>query len=562
MNANSADTDPGISDYLLAFRRRLPRMVMIAAVVIVAALVLAFGIPPVYTSRSTILFESPDVPTNIVQTTITAEREEYINNISKRVVREENLRPLVEKFGLFGADGLSIEERIDKTRDAIAVDSVLEESAAKRRASLSDLTIGFTVSFSYFDPVIAQQATRDLANMHIQENVATRTEAAAATAQFLSKDSDKLAQEIAAAEQALTSFKSENAQFLPEVKAAMQNQLDRSEGDAAQLQQSYQALEEREIFLKAQLAQVPARVVAAQGTQNVDPRARLDDLQAEYVRLSSMYSPEHPDIIRLKRAIAQASSQAGVTSPVIEIADNLVAREAELRTLQQQYASDHPDLVRLQKTIGDLRARLNSVTAQQVTLSRPNNPAYIQLQAQLDAASTERRSMLAQIGDRRARAEEARRRLLRVPEVERQLLTLTRDYDFAVQRYRESMGRLGKAELAESLESEVKGERLAIRSGANLPGGPSTPNRPLILFLGLVLAVSLGGGAGILAEFMDQTVRGSKDLYSNLGMLPIATIPYIETGGDERKRRRRTAMLASAGAACIVVVAVLFVFNG
>ena len=475
MNAINTDTDSGISDYLLAFRRRLPRMAVIAAVVILGALIIAFGVPPVYTSRATILFESPDVPTNIVQTTITAEREEYINNISKRVARSENLQGLVEKFGLFEGDDLTMEDRIDRTRGAIDVESVLEESAARRRASLSDLTIGFTVAFSYPDPQIAQQVARELANMHLQENVATRTEVAASTAQFLSKDSDRLADEIAAAERALTSFKSDNAEYLPEVKGAMQNQLDRSESEVARLRQSYQSLQEREILLRGQMAQVPARVVATQGTQNVDPRARLEDLQGEYVRLSSMYSPEHPDIIRLKRAISQASSQAGVTSDVIDIADNLVAREAEMRKLQQQYAIDHPDVVRLRKTIDDLRAQLNRVTAQQVTQSRPNNPVYIQLQAQLDAATSEKRSMLAQIADGQQRAEEARRRLLRVPEVERQLLTLTRDYDFAVQKYKESMGRLGKAELAEALETEVKGERLAIRSAPNLPSGPSLP---------------------------------------------------------------------------------------
>lgn len=537
-------------------------MAAIAASVVFAALVLAFGMPPVYTSQATILFESPDVPTNIVQTTITAEREEYINNIAKRVVEGDNLAPIVEKHALFDGEGLTLDERIDRTRDAIDVNSVLEESAAKRRASLSDLTIGFRLSFSYPDPAVAQQVTRELARLHLEENVATRTEAAASTAQFLSRDSDRLSEEIAEAERLLTGFKAEQAEYLPEVKASTQNQLDRSESDVAQLQQQQQALEEREIFLRAQLAQVPARVAAQGGNQSVDPRARLEELQAEYVRLSAMYSPEHPDIIRLKRAIGQASSQAGVSSPVIEIADNLVAREAELRTLQQQYAADHPDVQRLQRTIGDLRTQLNSATAKQVTQSRPNNPAYIQLQAQLDAAMAERRSTLAQISDRRIRADEARRRLLRMPEVERQLLTLTRDYDFAVQRYRESMGRLGKAELAETLETEAKGERMGIRSNANLPGSPSSPNRPLIIFLGVVMAISLGGGAGILAEFMDQTVRGSKDLLSNLGVLPIATVPYIETSGDERKRRSRTALFASAGAAGLALVAILAVFNG
>ena len=70
------------------------------------------------------------------------------------------------------------------------------------------------------------------------------------------------------------------------------------------------------------------------------------------------------------------------------------------------------------------------------------------------------------------------------------------------------------------------------------------------MFLGGVLALTLAGGSGILAEAMDQSVRGSKDLLAAFEMAPVAIIPYIETQVDVARRRRRFALSAGIGTAC------------
>ena len=415
----NSDTSTTLADYITAFRRRFRRMSIVAFSVLFCALLVAYGIPPTYTATATILFESPDVPADIVRSTITAQRDEYINNITKRALRGRNLSPLVEKYHLFDSSDLTMEDRVGRLAGSVEVDPVLEESAKKRRASTSDLTIGFTVAFSYSDPVITKNVTQELAQVFLEENVASRTETARGTAGFLTKDTDRLREEIERTEKAVTDFKAANAQYLPDFKTVMQAQLERSESQVMQLQQSLQASTEREIFLRAQLAQVAPRVVTAATGQDVDPRSRLEDLTAEYVRLSAIYSPEHPDIVRLKRAIQQASTQAGVSTSVMNIADALAAREAELRKAQQTYSPDHPDVVRLSRAVDDLRSQLQRASQQEASQTRANNPAYIQLQAQLDAQGSEKRSIQVQIADLRSRAEDARNRLLRMPEVER-----------------------------------------------------------------------------------------------------------------------------------------------
>ena len=367
--------------------------------------------------------------------------------------------------------------------------------------------------------------------------------------------------EIDRTEQALTAFKAQNGQLLPEFKAVTQAQLERSEIEATQRQQSLQAVIEREILLRAQLVQISRRLNSTQAAQVSDPRARLEDLQAEYVRLSSMYTPEHPDIIRLRRAIEQAKTQAGVATTIVDISDTLAAREAELREAQRKYAPDHPDVVRLSRAVDQMRAQLSAASAQQMETSTPNNPAYIQLQAQLDAAAAEKRSIQNQIEQLRMSIDESEQRLLRMPEIERQLATLTRDHDLAVQKFEASAGRQGRAELAENLEAAAKGERLAVKVNAPLPERPSFPNRVLIIFLGVVLSITLAAAYGVVMEMTDQSIRSSRDVAMVLGSTPIAVIPRLENDADRRRRRIRTTVATAAYAASVALVAILMVIN-
>ncbi len=91
------------------------------------------------------------------------------------MLRGRNLSPLVEKYHLFDSSDLTMEDRVGRLAGSVEVDPVLEESAAKRRASTTDLTIGFTAAFNYSDPVITKNVAQELAQVFLEENVASRT---------------------------------------------------------------------------------------------------------------------------------------------------------------------------------------------------------------------------------------------------------------------------------------------------------------------------------------------------------------------------------------------------
>jgi hypothetical protein len=65
-----------------------------------------------------------------------------------------------------------------------------------------------------------------------------------------------------------------------------------------------------------------------------------------------------------------------------------------------------------------------------------------------------------------------------------------------------------------------------------------------IIILGIFLAVSLGGMAAILAEGIDSTVRGSKDIFAVMQTQPIGTIPVVQNSVSRTSTRRRLLVYA------------------
>jgi hypothetical protein len=78
------------------------------------------------------------------------------------------------------------------------------------------------------------------------------------------------------------------------------------------------------------------------------------------------------------------------------------------------------------------------------------------------------------------------------------------------------------------------------------PEKPVSPNRILILAIGLVLSLALGAGAVLGREALDASVRGPKDIRELLQVPALASIPIIVTS-RERKRRRRITLFSWGG---------------
>jgi hypothetical protein len=76
-----------------------------------------------------------------------------------------------------------------------------------------------------------------------------------------------------------------------------------------------------------------------------------------------------------------------------------------------------------------------------------------------------------------------------------------------------------------------------------------------------MLAILLGLTAVVIAESVDQTVRGSRDIRRVLGQSPLGVIPEIQDAATARRERLQVSMLTVCvfvGAAVVVMAARVF----
>ena len=115
---------------------------------------------------------------------------------------------------------------------------------------------------------------------------------------------------------------------------------------------------------------------------------------------------------------------------------------------------------------------------------------------------------------------------------------MARDLESAQIKYQEMLSKQTEAQVSQNLETERKGERFTMIEPPQPPEKPISPNRWLILAMGLLLALALGAGAVAAQDAFDASVRGPGDIRRLLQVPALAAIPIIVTARERARRRR------------------------
>ena len=522
-----------LSDYLAIFRRRgRPFLVTVAALFLISVAV-AIMLPPVYRSTATILIEQQEIPSDWVRSTISSYADQRIQVISQHVMSHANLKQIIEKYGLYPGRGTgkADERKLKRLRRDITLDIVRVDVTDQHSGNKTAATIAFTLSYDGETARAAQNVANELITLFLNENLKSRHQRTAETSSFLAEEAAKLSQQISETEARLAAFKAKNMGRLPEhVQLNMQIR-DGTDNEIKEVDRQIGALEERKFYLEGQLAQVKPNtpIISATGERIFDSSERLRILQAQYTSLAGVYSTDHPDMVRMRREIDALQKETGDGGELQEESKQLVRLRADLAIARDKYSDDHPDIIRLKKSIAALEAAAPSSNHARAQHVKPENPAFIALRSQLDAINSEMKSLRQKRTELRSKIASYELRLAETPQVERGYLTLTRDHENSLKRYQEIKANQMQAQIAEELERNGKGERFTLLDPPQLPEQPTSPNRPAILLLGMIL--SLGGGVayvGVL-ESLDDSVRSSKTLAGLLKAPLLGIIPYVKT---------------------------------
>ncbi|MEM7172634.1 MAG: Wzz/FepE/Etk N-terminal domain-containing protein [Pseudomonadota bacterium] len=542
-------------DYYHILKRRKWWLFIPAVMLFSLAVAAALLLPPTYRSSATILVEEPDVPRDLVSSTITSYADQRLQVITQRVMSTQNLIEVIDEGQLFpdARAKTPIQVLVERMRERIDLEIISAEVVDPRSGQTTVATIAFTLTFDYPQAEKAQQTLNRLVSLYLSENLKTRRKKASETTEFLAKESQKLYDTVVTLESDLATFKEKYAGALPEQHALNLQLFDGTERAMLELRQRERALEEREIYLQAELAQLdPYEALTVNGERILSPVERLNALQVRYVSLQGVYGKRHPDVLKLGREIEALKAETGVAADPAELEKQLDEIDSQLSVARQKYADSHPDIVRLLRQRDGLVDAIAEARAQgpvKVQEREPNNPAYIQIKAQLDAVRSERRALGGQRNDLTEKLEDLQTRLYMTPQVEREYTALMRDHESALLSYREIKAKQTAAELGQALETDQKAEQFSLIEPPELPLEPVRPNRKLILFVGFVFAFGIGCGTVSIREFLDQAVYGSRHLEAVAGAAPLVVLPYIKTRADRRRSWRY------AGTAAVVLLA-------
>lgn len=547
-----------LQDYIAAFRRRRAQIAAIFVVIFGIGAIVALAWPPTYRSVATILIEEQQIPAELVQSTVTSYAAQRIQTISQRVMTRSNLMAIIDKFELYAKDRQreTTEEILGRMRTDIIVDTISAEVVDPRTGRPGAATIAFSLAFQSEQPQQAQKVANELTTLYLQENIKTRKSKAQETLTFLTDESKRLEGEITTLDKRLAEFKAANADRLPELQSLLREQTDRAERELTDVATQIRSLEERRFYLQAQLGQLDPYGSDVQ----LSPSARLKALRTEYTMLIARYSADHPDVIRTKSEIESLEQETGDVGTLDSLQEKLAALNLELASVREKYSEAHPDVQRLNRAIAATEKALKASPASSGTSQQrnPDNPAYVNLQAQLNATENEMQSLRSKRANLETKRSEYEQRLASIPQVEGTYRALARDLNSATQKYQEIKSKEMQAKIGQQLESESKGERFTLIDPAAMPEEPIKPNRPAIVFLSLILALGAGLGYAAVAESLDSTVRGAKGVLATLQVAPLAVIPYLASDRETAAQRKHRRMLVY-GAVAIVFAAVVLV---
>jgi len=522
-----------LSDYVKIVKRRYKQLIYPAVAVFALVLIAAIFWPPTFKAEATILIEEQEIPKDLVRSTVTSFADQQIQVITQRVMTLSNVMELVEKYDLYNEDDLkrmTTTEIFNEVRDEnVGLNVISADVTDPVTGRPTVATIAFTLSFQHASPKKAQRVTSELVTLYLNENLRIRTEKSVNASAFLTTESKSLGEQLESLEAQLAEFKSKNEESLPEFTAYNKSIIDRTERELLENSLRLKELEKRKIQYEADLilATPYAPTVLSSGEQVLSDYDRLKSLDSEFRRKSALYNESHPDLVRLSRELEEVRAQVGGSISTDDLLKNLKGEEDKLAAMRDKFEAGHPELVAQEKVVQSIGAAIDTASSSTSTEVAPDNPSYIFLDSQLKGTITE----INIIQEKTAQLEEKIRRfedfILRGPAVEKEYSSLQRDYQNTQQKYLEIKNRLMEAELSQNLEEGRQGERFTLIQPPIMPEKPISPNRTILLLIGFFLSAAVGIAIVVVAEMLDPSIRGERQLADVIGAQPLISVPYI-----------------------------------
>jgi polysaccharide biosynthesis transport protein len=519
----------GLTDYSSALRRRRRVAVYLGLPIFIVAAILAVALPSVY--RSTVVFKLKEAKNaqELQPNNADSYADRYISALTEMVLRPDSLGGLLDQVDPGAADrGKALTKLAKEIKVEMVTEKILDQQSGRERAILS----GFTVAADSRDPTAAWHAANWLSDAFVRVSRQYALEQSTAESKFFASEADRVRERIAAYEAKMADFKRKNFDQLPETAQANLNVRSQVEQELASSEREISTLEQNRIFAAQQL----------QEAQIQNNGASLSELQSEYSTKAVTYATDHPDMIALRHQI-DALKHGRKVGTDGSLPAQLEAQQAMLAEMRQRYSEDHPDVKRMEKNIATLQARIAS--GEKVDTSDTQaSPMVAQLRVQVHALDTQIAALQSRTAELRARRMQLDSHMASTPEVERDYEAITRDLGTAHAQYDQLMNHRLEADVKSASINSGESDKFSLVERPSLPKEPAKPSRLGIGLLGFIGAIVVGLMSVVLAEALDSSVRGARDIRVALNETPLSAIPKIKNSISKRRRIRQGAVAA------------------
>jgi succinoglycan biosynthesis transport protein ExoP len=494
--------------YAALFRRRRKWVLTIIPAVLLLSIYVAYSWPAKYRSTATVMLVQGSIPQEFIKATVNASADAEIETIQGRALTLDALRGLVRQFDPYPDEPTWNTDR--KAQEVISdtgmerVDPVTFEVLQKSPA--------FSLHYDNPDPHRAAVVAKLLSDLFLTYHQRERVEAAKAAETLIHNQSTGLEKELQQVDREYAQLRAAHGGTLPDNPERSEDRQYRAELDLENLEQGLRTAQEKESLLAIQLASTSPHLLSsqalanAQGARNPALPEGLTDLATVKALLADAevrYTPDHPDVKRLKRALAVLEARKQQAGAKAVEADN-----PEYRRISSELAAARADIAARQNEIARARARLQRYNANL-------NPSV----------------GLAQ----------------QISELERRRTTLQA-------QFQDVQGKLKSAQQGQVVEADPHAEHFTLLRAPTAATTPYSPNRLGVILLGLVLGCGIAALVVWVVESADDTVRGVRDVAA-LGSIPLlGSISEIRLPSEVRRGR-----LIWGSVSALYVLAAIFV---
>jgi polysaccharide chain length determinant protein (PEP-CTERM system associated) len=479
-----------VDDFVSVVKRRKYWILIPSVLLITLGMVLAPLVPRTYKSTTTIMVTSQSVPSVYVKSSGGGDGATRLEDINLQVMKGTGFPAIIEKFDLYPKlrEKASMTRVVAVMRKDLSVDEVPD--AGDGRGGI----LAFTISYIGRTPQQAQDVTKAVAQLFLDENLREGRDRTQGAYSFLTSQLNAASQRMASQQEKMQAFKMSHVESLPEQAQANMQTIN-------QIQAALQTNEDA-------LAQANQQRVYLQSVLNVKPNGN--------------------------------SGQAvSAPPPATPLQVELNQKQLELRADLLKYTPEHPDVIRLKHDIAVLKVeiqnapRASSPAAAEIAAPQVTGPTMNdQLRSQLIALNVDIKTRETRQAQLEARLSQLQGSLGGVPAVQTQFAAMNGDYEEMQKNYNALLEQQQEAAMATALDQREQAQQFAIAEPANLPVVPFSPNLLLLKMAVLLVGLLVGFLFALVVEIGDDTMHTSDEVAAYLKLPVMVALPKC-TGIDD-----------------------------